>query len=314
MTTTLITVNGTGSPDPFGPGFSGELGANIGGDASWNRVWHELTGDNPRWYWQPIGYPAATFPMGPSVQAGRAQVNQQIGLRPKGTKLALSGYSQGALVVDYVWRDDILNPQGQHHDRLGDVVGIVNFGDPMRCPGVCNGNVHAGFPIPGQLDGFTTGGISGPSDLKPDQTPDFLLSCNNDGDLYGAAPVGDAPWTTAPGVGHDETLIFNLVQNFDGVNLLAFVQEAMTTLGVAMAGGINLGTLISVTEAAIVGALGTGGIPGIPAAGAQTPDHVVAIVEALLNGGMFVMRGFGPHGDYEKYVPAMLDFLNSVAA
>ena len=255
---TIFTVNGTGSPDPInGWGFSSELA-------------HTL--DDELYYWQPIGYPAATFPMGPSVQVGRQELVNQINLHPG--KFAMSGYSQGALVTDFVWRDDILNPSGVLNHRLQDVIGIVNFGDPMRCPGICNGNLRAGFAIPKAVDGYTTGGIAGTNDLQPIHTPDFLLSCNNDGDLYGAAPVGDTPWIKQNPVGHDETLIFDLVQNFNGENVLAFTEE--------------------------VAAILTG------------PDHDIAVVEAIMNGGLFVLQGFGPHGDYEKFIPAMTDFLMEV--
>ncbi|WP_062906275.1 cutinase family protein [Mycobacterium avium] len=166
-----------------------------------------------KYYWQPVGYPASVFPMNPSVEAGRAEVNRQIGLRPKGTKLAFSGYSQGALVVNEVWVFDILDPKGIHHDRLDDVVGIVNFGDPMRCPGVANGNKVAGLPMPSKLNGQTTGGIAGPRDLTPEQTPDFLLSCALDGDLYAAAPVGDNPWGDESQVGRVETRVYNFIES-----------------------------------------------------------------------------------------------------
>jgi len=310
----FVSVNGTGVPDPFGPGFSADIGRVI--SDPWNDIYAQFMGPQVanKYDWQPIGYPAATFPMGPSVDVGREEVVRQISMRPVGTRLALSGYSQGALVVDETWRDEFIKPSGRLHNRLDDVVAIVNFGDPMRCPGICNGNLRAGFPIPGELDGFTTGGISGPDDLKPEETPDFLMSCNNPGDLYGSAPVGDSPWTKQTGVGHDETMIFNLVQFFNGTNLLALTEEAMKALGVVFSGGLNITSLISVGESVIGGVLSDSvGIPGIPASGASTPNHVVSMVLALLNGGMFVLRGFGPHGDYAKMVPAMVDFVLSKA-
>lgn len=302
--TVLLTVNGTGIPDPFGWGFDSDLGRFVANP--FYKISSQFWGPFANIFdWQPVAYPAATFPMGPSVQQGVTETMNQIARYP-GHNIILSGYSQGALVTDYVWRDHLLVPK---HPRLKDVIGIVNFGDPMRSPGICNGNLRAGFPIPGPQNGFTTGGISGPGDLTKDQTPDFLMSCNNDGDLYGSASVGDNPWTAETGVGHDETMIFNLVQKFDGKNLLAFVEEAMKILGVVVTGQFSLGTLLSVTTSAIFGAIGTGGIPGIPSTGVATPDHVVALVQALLNGGMFVLKGFGPHGDYAKMVPAMCDWV-----
>lgn len=209
----FISVEGTAIPDPFGPGFSGDIGRAL--SDSWNTVIASFWGEEflNKYYWQPIGYPAATFPMTPSVEDGRAEVNRQIGLRPKGTKLALSGYSQGALVVNEVWAYDILDPNGIHHDRLGDVVGIVNFGDPMRCPGVANGNKVAGFPMPTKRNGVTTGGIAASQCLTKAQTPDFLLSCALDGDLYACAPVGDNPWGSTPATGKVENYIYKFVES-----------------------------------------------------------------------------------------------------
>lgn len=213
---TLFTVNGTNVPDPFGPGFSGDVARAL------------IDVADGMWVWQPIGYPAATFPMGPSVSAGCRELRTQIG-RYTG-KIALSGYSQGAMVVDTVWRDDILDAAGELHHRLEDVVAIVNFGDPMRCPGIANGNKFAGRPLPAKLDRFTTGGIAGPGDLTAEQTPDFLLSFANDGDLYACAPTGDDPWHHETEVGHNERIIFDLVQKATPLTLLAIAEEAAELL------------------------------------------------------------------------------------
>lgn len=277
----FITVNGTGSPGPFDWGFAGEVGAAL---------------DDEVWFWQPIAYPAATFPMGPSVQAGRAEVNRQIALRPPGTPIGLAGYSQGSLVTDFVWRDDILNPNGVHHDRLSDVVAITNFGDPMRAVGVCHGNEHAGFPVPAPADGVPTGGISGVNDLTADQTPPFLLSCNNDGDLYGAAP------SVASAAGRDEQLIFDIIQNFNGANIVALIKAVVPLLNPAT----DIAALIESLPTLITTLFGAG-VTSLP----SNPSNadIVGFLEALLNGGMFVLSGFGPHGDYEKMVPAMVDFV-----
>ena len=289
-----ISVNGTGVPDPFGPGFAGEVGSQL---------------DDELFYWHPAGYPAATVQMGDSVIAGINEVVRIASLYTPSAlwtgKLVLTGYSQGAMVVDRVWRDEILNPSGRLANRVNDVIAIVNFGDPMRTPGISRGNEHAGIAVPGRLDGFTTGGIAGPGCLTAAQTPPFLLSCNNPGDLYGTAPVGDSPWTTETGVGHDETLIFNLVQDFNGTNLVALAQEALAILGfdASALGVAGIETSLSVL-------LGHGGLSlGIPAGGVTEPAHVIALVQAIYNGGMFVVAQQGPHLDYEKYIPAAVDFV-----
>lgn len=312
----LLTVNGTGAADPFATGltFPGDLGRHFSNP--WNDLLAEFRGPAVanRYDWQPIGYPAAVFPMGPSVDVGRDELVKQILARPKGTKLMISGFSQGACVTDEVWRDEFLSRGGRLYERQGDVLGIVNFGDPMRCPGISNGNKQAGFAVPGKVNGFITGGIAGPDDLTADQTPDFLLSCNNPGDIYGTAPVGDDPWTSETGVGHDMTMIYNAVQKFDGEDVLALVEELADILGVVIKASLSVGSLISTGVAAIAGAFGSlPGIPGLAPDGIKTTNALVSAVLALMNGGMFVLNGLGPHNDYYKMMPAIIDWVAAKA-
>ena len=140
----------------------------------------------------------------------------------------LCGYSQGALVVAKTWRDHILN--GSLNHRLSDVSGVITFGDPMRCPGIANGNVFAGQALPKDLDGQTTGGIAGPDCLTPDETPHFYLSFANDGDLYASAPVGADPWHNEAPAGADETLIYNIVQNATVADVEAIAEEVLQVI------------------------------------------------------------------------------------
>lgn len=308
--TLLVSVNGTGSPGPLDWGFDSEIGFNV--TNPWFNINTQLWGPYAQIIdWGPVGYPAATLQMGASTQTGvvngMAMVNNPA---YADHNIILTGYSQGAMVTDFMWRDHLMGTR-----RGDDVIGIVNFGDPMRAPGICNGNVHAGFPVPKPLDGFTTGGIAGPGDLTRAQTPDFLMSCNNDADLYGSAPVGDNPWTAESAVGHDETMMFNLIQNFlDLGNLEALIVEAMGDFGMALS-GLDLMSLIGIVTGVIGGVIGgsTSLSQIIPSTGVSAPSHVVALVLALLNGGMFVASGMGPHGDYEKMVPAMTDWVLETA-
>lgn len=308
--TLLVSVNGTGSPGPLEWGFDSEIGFNV--TDPWFTIMTQFWGEYAQIIdWGPVGYPAATLQMGDSVQTGVGNTMAVINNPAYADhNIILSGYSQGALVTDFTWRDHLLGTK-----RGDDVIGIVNFGDPMRCPGICNGNVYAGFATPKPVDGFTTGGIAGPGDLTKDQTPDFLMSCNNDGDIYGSAPVGDNPWTAEPQVGVDMTMMFKLVQNLlDISNLEAIVTEALGDFEMGLT-GLNLLSLIEIVGGIIEGV--TGGSTSlsqiIPATGVSSPSHVVALVLALLNGGMFVASGFGPHGDYEKMVPAMTDWVLETA-
>lgn len=290
----FISVNGTGVPDPWGPGFSGDIGRALTDpwrDPIAAQCWGSYF--TAKYVWQPIGYPAAVFPMTPSVNTGVLEVSRQVtlyeqnGICPPGTPLAISGYSQGALVTNLFWRDFVLSPTGIHHNRLKDLAagGIVNFGDPMRTPGIAHGNEAAGFPAPSLLDGVVTGGIAGPGCLKPEETPDFLLSCALDGDLYAAAPVGpptgiatdtSAPWVNEPLVGQVETRIYNFVES---------------------------------------GSLGTG-ILAIAKGVAQELEYplsnTLALVYAIFNGLKFASAGTAaPHWQYQGFVQPMADWLMS---
>jgi hypothetical protein len=261
----LLTVNGTGVPDPYGPGFSSDCGRFLGNP--WYNVLSQFWGPlfQNVWRWQPVGYPAAVTPMNPSVQQGVLEIGRLLNLPENQGTFALSGYSQGALVTDFFWRDHLLRVGGSHHHRLDDCIAIVNFGDPMRCPGISRGNDYAGIPGPGTLDGFTTGGIAGPACLKPEETPDFLLSWNLPGDLYGSAPVGDNPWTDEPKVGADETAIYNLIMNMNFKSALDLAKIAFKIID-------------------------------------QPLSQIIPVAEALLNGMKFAAAGTSaPHWQYDPF-------------
>lgn len=281
MKPVLITVNGTGVPDPFGPGFSGDIGRAFAVD-EWAKIEAQLDGrhyDEPPIFWQPIGYPADVFPMQDSIDVGRDEVKRQIRARPKGTPIAMSGYSQGACVVGEVWTKDFLDDDGEFHDRVDDVFAIINFGDPFRCPGVANGNKVAGKDQPDTLDGETTGGIAGPGCLTRDQTLDFVLSCALDGDLYSAAPVGDNPWDNEPLVGEIETYIYDFVLSGDaGQGFMDIVEHVADTF-------------------------------------TQPITSIVAHCEAIFNGLKFAAAGTdAPHWQYQDFVPPLVDWLTDHAA
>lgn len=272
----LITGNGTGVPDGFGPGFSTDVARTL--TDPWNNVWAQFWGGPGNIVdWQPIGYPAAMFPMRPSINAGRAEVCRQIGLRPRGTPLFLSGYSQFAIVIGEVWVNDFLASGGRFHDRVDDVLGIIEFGDPLRCPGIANGNRVAGLPMPTLLDGQVTGGIAGKNCLTAAQTPDFYLSCALDGDLYAAAPVGADPWTDPADVGLLETMIYNLVLQL-GIDS---VQEIAARVAEFFKRPIEM---------------------------------IIAAVQAIINGLKFVAAGTNaPHWRYEPFVQPMADWVHDRA-
>lgn len=230
MKPVIYTVNGTACGAWDAPGFSSDVGRAFAFNP-WDGIAAGLNGlrcSKPPVRWQGVSYPGATYPMGPSVDQGVAETVRLVNLTEPGTPIILSGYSQGAMVTGHAWRDELLSPAGRLHERLGDVIGIINFGDPLRSPGIANGNKVAGMPQPTKEDGQVTGGIGGPDDLKPDETPDFLLSNALDGDLYAACPVGLHPWDTETSVGRIETDIYQVVQQATFINVVE-VAEALFT-------------------------------------------------------------------------------------
>lgn len=214
MAPMYMSVEGTGVADPYGPGFSGDVGRGL--TDPWNNVWATFWGPQyaNKWFWQPIGnYPAAVIPMEDSWMQAVVELTRQAllheadGSCPVGDPLAAGGYSQGAIAVTYWLAHHVLDPNGPCHHRLADVQrgGIILFGDPTRCAGIANGNVVAGQPLPKELDGKPTGGISGEDEsLTAAQTADYVLSCALDGDLYAGCSRGAA--------GKVEKRIYDFVQ------------------------------------------------------------------------------------------------------
>lgn len=204
----------------------------------------------PQWVTlQPVGnYPASINSpwMGTSVQmgvdsavsllGGAPPINAGDPVYPAGPVI-LWGYSQGAICTSHLWRDEILSPTGRLHSRVGDVIAAVTYGNPCRCPGKANGNVRAGWGLPGKLDSQTTGGIAGPDCLTADQTPpwwmDYVWLGSNDGatELYTNCPVGDNPWTGEAAPGHVGTLVYNFIQQGTAIDFVEIAESLLTPIG-----------------------------------------------------------------------------------
>lgn len=218
MPLTLFTVNGTAAPNPYDPAQYPVQVARALLPSGEKIFADKLDGvaTVPLINWVPIGYSALVYPMGKSVAEGIALLVAAIKNIGPGTSKALAGYSQGSIITSTVWRDYILNPSGTLHAYLNDFKGAVNWGNPMRAPGVCNGNTYAHWaPQSG-------GGISGTNDLTAAQTPSWWLDFANPNDLYTDSPVGTA-------AGKDEQLIYDMIvtENFGGTlkGLLALVES-----------------------------------------------------------------------------------------
>ena len=196
------------------------------------------------YYWQGAQYPVALFPMRPSILAGVDEVVRiMLEQHPSG-EFVLCGYSQGAVVVCMVWRYEILDPNGRLHHRLKDCLGVITYGNPMRAPGVAYGNLLAGKKIPGKLNGIVTGGVSGPANLKPSECvfpqghpmagKPAVIDFANEGDLYTHSPCGATPWDKETEVGHNQTMVYELVLDFTGGDVMAFLKEIIEIVTMPM--------------------------------------------------------------------------------
>jgi hypothetical protein len=217
---TILTVNGTGDPDPADTvGFSGQLGSLVGGVNPWQIVADQIAGTatpEPPYIWQAIGYPAAVTNMEASYTNAVDQIVAALGGPPcpdyqapvyDSGPFVLSGYSQGSCATNVVFSQYLFPEDGLLHHRLNDCLSVVNFGDVFRCAGIAAGNVHQGIPLPAMKDGTTTGGIAqstGAAPLNLTEAESTYVNPNNPlglptifsyalaGDLYGSSPQGAA--------------------------------------------------------------------------------------------------------------------------
>jgi hypothetical protein len=204
------------------------------------------------WYVECIGYPAVTTPMWPSAQMGQHYLGFAIKafedecMARFGTYLpaCVVAWSQGAIASDLWWTVDVLPEDGYLHYLLPYIYRIYNYGDPLRCPGISHGDEVAGLPGPGKEDGQITGGVMGKEDLRPEQTnllaPDgqfVLLSFNNNGDLYGAAPTGKEPWVKETASGHVEYTFAKMIMQPGFINIIHIGGDIFHVIGDIKAAG-----------------------------------------------------------------------------
>lgn len=299
----IFAVDGTGylgapGVPPPGAGYSSDI------------IYGLMNAQDGLWQGVFIPYPAAVFPMGPSVTAGRSTLVSSIQSYAgsyyaangsyDGMVIVLTGYSQGAMVTGQVWTQDILDDLGQLHYLLPYVWRVYQFGDPYRSPGIAHGNELLGQPVPPQVDGYTTGGIGGPNDLLPAQTnvqaPDgkfVVTSFANPGDLYADCPVGDSPWTNEA--------FTNLAQ--DAIDTIMGTAQVPLWEAVAQVGAVEYSIFSVVQQATFVNVVSL-------AADLLMP---VGAVEGIINGLTFAVQGTNaPHWHYEAACQAAVDELLAI--
>lgn len=193
------------------------------------------------WASRCIAYPAATLPMWPSVEDGRAQLISAIQADTTAYRAAYgsldgfvivgSSYSQGSMVWDQVWVHDILDPNGCLHYVLPYVYRIYEFGHVFRYPGIAHGNAVAGLPQSIKVDGVETGGIGAKLDLTEAQTnyvspvgTPVIYSCANKGDIYSCCEVGLDPWNKIAPVGFIADIFYKIVMQPTFTDVIAVAE------------------------------------------------------------------------------------------
>ncbi|AMS01733.1 endolysin [Mycobacterium phage Brocalys] len=165
----LITVCGTGVPWWIGP------------DADTARAVED------KYLWQPIGYPAAPFPMGKSISAAIAEAHNQANRHRERIEThgaVLAGYSQGAVVASELWMNHIAPEGGSLHWMKPHVHKAVTWGNPNREAGHVWPDYGPSPMASLASQGVATNGMR--------DTPPWWRDYAHQGDLYAAADPGDS--------------------------------------------------------------------------------------------------------------------------
>lgn len=121
---TLLTIHGTGQPNPFGIGYPADVG---------RRLTH-------LYRWQPVGnWPAKAVPMNGSVNDGVRECVRLISdPRIVPGPAAICDYSQGSIIGGRI------REQMRSGRLRGELLGAASFGNPMRPKGSYAGTVDPG--------------------------------------------------------------------------------------------------------------------------------------------------------------------------
>lgn len=188
-----------------------------------------------KWYHQPVGYPAAAFPMRPSYQAGETEMVRLLDLHDCELKpWAFCGYSQGAIVTSRVLTRVLT---GDLQKYKATFAGGVTFGNPMR---------EAGHTCPGGTDPGGSGIVTPNMVGTPDSVWDFAagkaMVASPGNDLYATCGVGESALAQA-----DQRAVWDIVDNEKVTNLAKAIWD--------LASSPTFGEGIGAAEAAF-GALG----------------------------------------------------------
>jgi hypothetical protein len=194
-----------------------------------------------------VGYPALTANMGASAAVGALNTALRIDAFAKSyfaqfgyyPQIWVVGWSQGAWVLDLVWRQYVLASNGLLNYLKNYFWSIYNYGDVFRCSAISRGNDYGGFAPPGKVDNDVDGGIAGPEQLTVDETniiaPDgrfVIKSFNHHGDLYGDAPMGANPQKSLPAAGKVEYSFFKMIETTSAFTIVSgFMGDILHVIG-----------------------------------------------------------------------------------
>lgn len=252
---TFYGVPGTWAMWP--DGFQADVARGLDGAGEWDAVFAEIIGNDTRFRWQGVGYPASFGPINPPPWAGNPAPSYDDSVSLGVDELvrlilgdpnpfALSGYSQGAEVVGRV-RNELAAGRLQH--RQQDCRLSLTFGDPTRQP---TDEVYGG------------GSGAGISRLVVAPNTFRCVTYAVPGDMYCTTPVSGV-------AGDDMHAVYSALTSLGGtLSFLELVTQVAKMLGNPIEGVI--GAIDALIRAAQVQAHGTYG-PWV--------GHAQAIVNAL---------------------------------
>lgn len=193
--TVLLTLQGTGMPDPEGPGYPADLA-------------RQLVADRPDLFvWQPVGnWPASAFPMKSSYTQAVTELVRLMTTVWHGWNFILIGYSQGAIATSIVLQRMMTGDLGFY---LPHMTAGVTWGNPMR------EYMHT---LPGGIDNGGQGIVLPNNKNTPERWWDFAddsaMAGSPGDDLYCKCGKGGTDISTA-----DERAVWDIVNTGNPVNL-----------------------------------------------------------------------------------------------
>lgn len=165
------------------------------------------------WSHQPIGYPAAAFPMRPSYTAGVTEFVRQLDLyRCDQRTWGFGGYSQGAIVTSIVLQRVLTGDLQRYKSTF---IGGITFGNPMR---------EAGHTLPGGIDpggsGIVLPNLVGTPDTVWDMASGKNMVGSKGNDLYCTCGSG----VSANAV-KDQRAVWDIVDNKKVTSLAAAILD-----------------------------------------------------------------------------------------